>query len=261
MLHRFTGAFVRRVIDRGHTRVPEHAHDWPMVSIFVIGSYLNETEIGEKFIAGPSAVFYRAGAAHRNTISADGFEQIEIEFDPAWLGRSFLPALPVQRWIGGDTRAVRQSLLHTCGPNGSDLPLRDALRRFLGTAQEPACEPPDWIGTVVRRLKNDTTLRVKDLAQGLDRHPSWIGSSYRRATGEGLQETAARFRVERAASLLRESEQSCARVAFEAGFCDQSHMNRTFQRVLGRSPTEVREDRLSFRRVVQSSRAQSRPGS
>ncbi len=249
MLHRFTGAFVKRVIDRSHTRVPEHAHDWPLVSINVIGSYRNETEIGDRVIAGPSAVFYQAGAAHRNTIAADGFEQIEIEFDPAWLGRSFLPAMPVKRWIGGDTRAVRQSLLRACGPEGSELQLREKLRRFLECVHvEPAGELPGWVGTVVGRLRNDTTLRVRDLARGVDRHPSWIGAAYRRATGEGLQETAARFRVERAANLLRETEQPCARVAFEAGFCDQSHMNRTFQRVLGRSPTEVREDRLSFRR-------------
>jgi hypothetical protein len=35
------------------------------VSVFVMGSYLNETDIGQRFIAGPSVVFYRAGAAHR----------------------------------------------------------------------------------------------------------------------------------------------------------------------------------------------------
>jgi AraC-like DNA-binding protein len=219
-----------------------------VVSLYVIGSYLNETEIGEQFIAGPSTVFYRPGAAHRNTIAADGFEQIEIEFDPAWLGRSFLPAIPVKRWVGGHTRAVRQCLLDACGPEATELHLHAALRRFLATAEaEPAGEPPGWIGTVVRRLRNDTTLRVRELAQGVDRHPSWIGSAYRRATGEGLQETAARLRVERAAHLLRETEQPFTRVACEAGFCDQSHMNRTFRRLLGRSPTDVREDRLSFR--------------
>lgn len=249
-LHRFTGAFVTRVIDRSHTRVPEHAHDWPVVSVYVIGSYLNETEIGEKFIAAPSVVFYRSGAAHRNTVAADGFEQIEIEFDPAWLGRSFLPAMPVKRWLGGDTSAVRRALLHACGPNGSERPLRAALRQFLGNVHmEPAAEAPHWVGTLVQRLRDDPALRVKDLARDVDRHPSWIGSAYRRATGEGLQETAARFRVERAANLLRETELPCVRVAADAGFCDQSHMNRTVRRVLGRSPTEVREDRLSFRQI------------
>jgi AraC family transcriptional regulator len=250
MLHRYPGAFVTRVIDRGHTRVPEHAHDWPVVSIYVIGSYLNATEIGEQFICGPSVVFYRPGAAHRNTIAADGFEQIEIEFDPAWVGRSFLPTIPVKRWTGGNSRAVRASLLGACRPTGSELQLRSALRRLLGTVQaEPTGEPPSWLGTVVQRLKSDTTLRVRELAHSVGRHPTWIGSAYRRATGEGLQETAARFRIERAAHLLRETEQPCARVAADAGFCDQSHMNRTFRRVLGRSPADVREDRLRFRQI------------
>jgi AraC-like DNA-binding protein len=249
-LHHFTGAFVSRVIDRSHTRVPEHAHDWPVVSIYVIGSYLNETEIGEQFIAAPSVVLYRSGAAHRNTVATDGFEQIEIEFDPAWLGRSFLPATPVKRWLGGDSSTGRRALLDACGPNGSEVRLRAALRRFLGSVHpEPAAKPPDWVGTVVHRLRTDTTLRVQDLARGVDRHPSWIGSAYRRSTGEGLQETAARFRVERAANLLRETELPCARVASEAGFCDQSHMNRTVRRLLGRSPTEVRKDRLIFRQI------------
>jgi hypothetical protein len=40
--------------------VPEHAHDWPVLSLFVIGGYSNRTEIGETFIAAPSAILYRA---------------------------------------------------------------------------------------------------------------------------------------------------------------------------------------------------------
>jgi AraC family transcriptional regulator len=237
------GARVRRVIDRSRTCVPEHAHDWPVLSIFVIGSYLNETEIGEQFIAGPSAVFYRPGAAHRNTVAADGFEQIEIEFDPTWLGRSFLPTAPVKRWIGGVSRAVAQALL----PTASERRLRATLRRFLVTGDADSTPEPAWVSTITRRLQEDPALSVKDLARGVNRHPSWVGSAYRRATGEGLLATAARFRVERAARLLRETDHPCAFIALDAGFCDQSHMNRTFLRVLGRSPTVVRDDRLRFR--------------
>jgi AraC family transcriptional regulator len=241
----FAGACVRPVIDRSHTRVPEHAHDWPVLSIFVIGSYFNETEIGERFIAGPSAVFYRPGAAHRNTVAADGFEQIEIEFDPTWIGRAFLPIMPVKRWTGGETRTVAQALLSTT----SERRLRATLRQFLASGDAESTPKPAWVRAITHRLKQDSALSVKELARGVDRHPSWLGSAYRRATGEGLLETAARFRVERAARLLRETEYSCAFIALDAGFCDQSHMNRTFLRVLGRSPTAVREDRLRFRQL------------
>jgi AraC family transcriptional regulator len=250
MLRSFSGASVRRVIDRSQVQVPEHAHDWPVLSLFVIGSYLNETELGEKFISGPSAVFYRAGAAHRNTIAAVGFEQIEIEFDPTWLGLRLLPTVPVMRWIGGQTGAEARYLVHTCEGESSEIRLRVALQRFLQNANlQPKHESAGWVGTITRRLKDNTTLKVNALARELGRHPSWVGSAYKRATGEGLQETAARFRVERATCLLRETDQPYASIAYEAGFCDQSHMNRTFRRVLGRSPASVRQDRRGFRSI------------
>jgi AraC-like DNA-binding protein len=227
--------------------VPEHAHDWPVLSLFVIGSYLNETEIGKKFISGPSAVFYRAGAAHRNTIAALGFEQIEIEFDPTWLGRRLLPTVPVTLWIGGRIGTEERQLAKACEVEACESRLRAALQRFLQAAKRQATrEPAAWVGTITQRLREDTTLRIGELASEVRRHPSWVGSAYRHATGEGLQETAARFRVERATRLLRETGQPYAAIAFEAGFCDQSHMNRTFRRVLGRSPAAVREDQSGF---------------
>jgi AraC-like DNA-binding protein len=231
--------------------VPEHAHDWPVLSLFVIGSYLNETEVGERFICGPSAVFYRAGAAHRNTTAAVGFEQIEVEFDPVWLGCPLLPCEPVTRWIGGRVGREARYLAQACQAEACATHLRAALHRFLEVARcQPESEPQGWIGTMTRRLGEDTTLKITDLAREARRHPSWIGAAYRRATGEGLQETAARFRVERAARLLRESGQPYAAVAVDAGFCDQSHMNRTFGRVLGRSPSVVREERREFRQKL-----------
>jgi len=200
------------------------------------------------FIAGPSAVFYRAGAAHRNTTATVGFEQIEIEFDPAWFGRSFLPTVPVVLWIGGRVGREARLLARACEGGLVENRLRAALQRLLqGASQQPRREPASWIGTITRRLSEDTTLKISDLARESSRHPSWVGSAYRNATGEGLQETAARLRVERATRLLRETGQAYASIAFETGFCDQSHMNRTFRRVLGRSPAAVRDDRRGFR--------------
>jgi AraC family transcriptional regulator len=249
VLQNFSGASVRRVIDRSRACVPEHAHDWPVLSLFVLGSYWNETEVGKKFISGPSAVLYRGGAAHRNTTAAVGFEQIEVEFDPAWLGLP-LPDLPVTQWVGDRAGRDARYLAHACAAGASENRLRAALQRFLERAgRQPVREPAGWIGTITRRLAEDTTLKIRDLARQASRHPSWVGSAYKHATGEGLQEAAARFRVERATHLLRETVQPYASIALEAGFCDQSHMNRTFRRLLGRSPGAVREDRWSFRQA------------
>lgn len=248
VLRKFRGVAVRSVIDRSGAEVPEHAHDWPVLSLFVMGGYANRTERGETFVAGPSAVLYRAGAAHRNTIASNGFEQIEIEFDPAWLGRSLLPKSPVSQWSGGQAGAEARALANVCVRETAEERLRAAVRRFIELAQrEPGRVPPRWLARITRRLRENTALKVNDLARDAGLHPSWLGTAYRLATGEGLPETAARFRVERAACLLRESDLPGAFVAAEAGFCDQSHMHRTFKRMFGRSPAAVRDDRRHFR--------------
>jgi hypothetical protein len=204
MLRKLSGASVRRVIDRSHARVLEHGHDWPVLSIFVLGRYSNQTELGEMPIAGPSAVFYRAGAAHRNIVAAVGFEQIEIEFDPAWIGCSRIPDVPVSRWLGGSTAAEARTLARLCGQEIEEEHLRSALQRFLQRASSQiAHNAPSWVDTATQRLHEDTTLRVGDLADEMRRHPSWLGTASRRATGEGLLETA-RFRIERSMLVARD---------------------------------------------------------
>ena len=248
MMHRFSGISVRRTIDRSHASVPEHAHDWPLLSLFVIGAYENRTDLGEEFFAGPSAVLYAAGAAHRNTAGSQGFEQIEIEFDPAWFRGYRLPAGPVSRWVGGRSGAAARALARACSQELTEERLRAALRRFFEAVQlESRTRRPAWLDDVTRRLREDPALSAPALARAAGLHPSWFGTAYRQAAGEGLMDTAARFRVERAAQLLRETGLPFASVAADAGFCDQSHMIRTFRRTLGRLPSAVRVDGAHFR--------------
>lgn len=250
ILKSFPGVSVSRVIDRANARVPEHAHDWPVVSLYVIGAYSNCTEVGESFISSPSAVFYRSRAAHRNQVSAAGFEQLEIEFDPAWLGHAWLPAVPVRRWLGGRAAAHARSLVQLCNGEVSEERLLAELRRFMGqSVREVDRAPAGWTRLIEQRLRTGAIVSVASLAKELGRHPSWLGTAYKLATGEGILNTAARLRVERAAHLLRETDLSCVQVAGEAGFCDQSHMNRTLLHVLGRPPSAVRRDRQEFRQV------------
>jgi AraC family transcriptional regulator len=250
-LQRFSGALVRRTLDRSGARVAEHAHDWRVLSLFVLGSYSNQTEIGERFIAGPSAILYSAGAAHRNTAGQDGFEQIEIEFDPAWLRSVSLPAGPVLHWLGGRTGAQARALARICTHDVSEESLLAALQQFFAAAaSDISGRRPAWLDSVARRLRDDPTRKVSELARGAGLHPSWLGTAYRQAAGEGLMDAAARFRVEQAAKLLRETGLPFADIAMEAGFCDQSHMIRTFHRILERPPSAVREDKEFFRQAA-----------
>lgn len=224
-----------------------HAHDWPVLSIFVLGSYENRTELGRRLLSGPSAILYRAGAVHENVVGPWGFEQIEIEFDPAWLG-DHPPAGPPVLLYEGPTIAARSGALVAAVVQGDEEVVRGAVRQFLrGAAAAAPPRRPPWMDLVDRRLRRDPTVRIHEIADETGLHPAWLGTAYRRTFGETLATASARLRVERAACRLRESDVPAAIVAAEAGFCDQSHMIRTFQRVLGRRPSDVREDRASIR--------------
>lgn len=236
------------MIDRGASVIPEHSHDWPVLSIFVIGAYRNTTELGPLDIHGPSAMLYGAGAAHQNDIGPTGFEQIEIEFDPAWLGAEALPAPGVSPWIGGLAAAAARGLGAICMTTPGEAQLQFAMRRFISEARgEARPSSPRWLDHVNLRLRHDQGLAVGDLAREVGRHPAWLGSAYARAVGETLPRTIARLRVERAVQLLRETDEPAAAVAASAGFFDQSHMIRSFRRVLGRLPSAVRRERIHFR--------------
>ncbi len=201
-------------------------------------------------------VFYSAGTSHRNVVGEVGFEQIEIEFDAAWLGSSALPREPVLTRVGGPCGVLAHSIAVQCGTQPSEPDtrpsepeLRMLIRRLLALAHSQAERPLSaWIDHVTSRLRADPGQRIAELAREVERSPAWIGPAYRSLIGEGLQQVAARGRIERAARLLRESDEPLSTIAMEAGFCDQSHMNRSFRRVLGRLPTAVREDRQFLRK-------------
>ena len=127
--------------------------------------------------------------------------------------------------------------------------MRHAARHLLLVAREESKQRTHaWIGKLDAALRADPCRRVNDLAHEVGLSPAWIGPAYRHHVGESLKDTSTRLRVECAARLLRESDRSLSRIAADSGFCDQSHMNRLFRRVLGRPPALVRQERLGFRR-------------
>ena len=244
-LRKLGGARASRITDGGHARTAEHAHPWPVLSIYVSGGFTNFSGRGEARVASPSAMLYAAGEAHANLMDGHGFEQIEIEFDPAWLGGGAAHRTsPVQIWTGGAVAPEARALARLWRrSDATEVELAQATRRFLDfAAHAPEVRRPAWLPAVLQRLRADTSAPAQDLARDLDLNPAWLAQAYRAAMGEGLRQTAARFRVEAASALLRSSDAPAAEVAVEAGFCDQSHMIRTFRHVLGRTPSQVRSE-------------------
>ena len=63
---------------------------------------------------------------------------------------------------------------------------------------------------------------------------------FRKQVGTSVVDFILRRRVARARQLLRQSERTCAEIAFECGFGSVQHFNRIFRRVENVTPTEWR---------------------
>lgn len=238
-LARSGAAVARLTVLEADRRLDEHVHDNPYLSLHVLGSYREQGDGGEAAIDGPAAAFHPAGSAHADAIGTRGLATIVIELDPAWARRALGPANPDRSryWIGGEMGRQASRLARAwLGRGGQDQRFA-ATWAFLRAAAHDSAEArsPAWVG----RLGSEP-VRTAAFAQALGVSPAWVARAYRESRGEGLRETWRRLRVEAAVRLLEAGDTPLAQVACEAGFCDQSHMNRAFQALLGRTPAAVR---------------------
>ena len=86
-------------------------------------------------------------------------------------------------------------------------------------------------------------LTLARLAEVVHVSASHLKTLFKRSTGVPVHEYVVQRRVERARLLLTRGDMPIAQVALEAGFAHQSHMARCMRRVLGVTPTGVREAR------------------
>lgn len=232
------------VLGAGH-RLGEHTHDHPYLSLHVLGSYSEAGDAGAVAIDGPAAAFHPAGSAHADTIGAKGLATVVIEFDAAWLSRALGPrGLDRSRyWVGGGLGRQASRLARTWLGAASPEARFAATEAFLMSAvrDTPPVATPAWMDDLQALADDpDETVATADLARTLGVTPAWLARAYRQSRGEGLAEAQRRARVEAAVRLLEQSVLPLAQIACEAGFCDQSHMNRAFNVVLGRTPATVR---------------------
>jgi len=238
-LRQISGAALSRIMHPPGQRIEPHRHDWPVLAIYRLGGYREEINGAADVFDGPSVVFHPSGAEHADEVGDVGLETVSLSFDPGWLDAETRAMLPDRSWSragGAAALAARRLAAAWLQPRASDAELRAATSHFFREALVASLpRRPNWVDQLEASL-------AAEEAKTAELHPAWLARAYRAWRGEGLAETARRRRVERAVTMLRSGAESLAAVAADAGFCDQSHMNRCFNAVLGRTPLEVRRE-------------------
>ena len=245
-LIRFSGARAVRIGDSGNSIIEPHSHDWPILSIYVLGEHEKLHDCGADRVSGPSATLHLPGASHANVVAEHGFEQVDIEFDPAWL-QFQLPksGAPISCWRGGEIGARAARLLEDwVGKRRNEADLCRLTAEFLSRAfASRQRSAPPWVAEAAARLRNSSPT-VTELARMARLSPAWLPQAYRAHYGEVMADTRQRGRVEQALTRIRNTDDRLCDVAVDVGFFDQSHMTRAFRRVLGRTPAAVRAEYL-----------------
>ncbi len=86
----------------------------------------------------------------------------------------------------------------------------------------------------------DDRLSLKKVAQAVKISPNYLSEKFKRVTGENFVAYITRRRVEKARELLRDPRVRISEVAFAVGFQSLSQFNRSFKKLLGCSPSEMR---------------------
>lgn len=108
--------------------------------------------------------------------------------------------------------------------------------------REQNSEPP--VITRAKQFINEhqtEELSLEQVAAAVHTSKFYFCKIFKKTTGINFTDYLSRVRTERAKNLLLNPNLRVSEIAYEVGFQSLTHFNRVFKRVLGRSPTDYRE--------------------
>ena len=120
-----------------------------------------------------------------------------------------------------------------------------AARRLGPIAGSPA---PSQIIRLLKIMDANITnpVRIKDIAAAAGLSRSRFSRAFLRDVGESPCGYLRRRRIELAQNLMLSTRKSLAEIALECGLSDQSHLTKSFRRVVGISPNAWRRSRRGW---------------
>jgi AraC family transcriptional regulator len=270
------GAF--QICERYHshrTTYPRHSHDRPSLFVVLSGHIAERARWGEgggaaetvDCISG-AAGFIPAGAEHQSEFGDAAVHSLNILLEDSWLSRSGAMERPPTEPIyatGPWVSAAGMRLRTACAQSDASRTVAveelvlELLEHSAGLAAPPRAtsapsttptsRPPNWLNDALEIIRSGDAasggaggVGLGLIAGAVGRSPAHICRAFRSLLGCSVSEFGRAVRIERAAVLLRTTNHSLSRIAFDTGFTDQAHFTRWFRRVMGASPAAYRAD-------------------
>ena len=226
-----------------------HAHEAAFVTVMLDGEYRETAALRSFSFERFTALYHPPGIEHQDFIGAPGVRLLLFEFQPALLEgvddkRSEFRSL---RDLSGSRAAWDLLALYRTAADIEPLDFESRALQLIGTIAPLARSAPrdvpsaqrarDYLHENFRR-----PVSMTELARAASVHPVYLGQTFHRHFGETVGDYVKRLRVRSAAEQLSVSDLPLAEIAFEHGFCDQSHFHRVFKRFAGVTPAQFRRE-------------------
>ena len=236
---------VREVAYKPGLLQPRHAHEETTITLVVAGS-LRETVGRTQEIARALSIVVKPGdTEHADQFGESGARTVQIGLTgrAAAALREWEPSARTWRWThAGPAVPAFLHLLAILRAHPHDDALLDrgvthVLSSLREVPDDSRREPPQWLRRVREEIDDvGSGMRVRDLATRAGVHPVYLARQFRRFYGSSVVSYLQRRRVMRAADLIASSLLPLSAVAFQTGFADQSHLNRSFRTGTGFTP-------------------------
>ena len=235
--------------ERGH--LPFHVHSRPYFCLIRGGTYTEGYDRKTRRCAPGMLVFHPAGESHSETFDESHVASFNVEIGPKWTRRmdefGIVLDQPVE-FERGEVVTLALRMLEELSANDSECGLSlealtwEILAAFGGARTVVENSQPQWLkdarDTFDSRL--DESVSLSRVAREVGVHPVYFAAAFRRFHGCSPGQYLRRKRFERARHLISNPDVSLAQVAIDAGFSDQSHLNRVFRRFTGMTPGQYR---------------------
>jgi AraC family transcriptional regulator len=223
---------------------PEYEPDLPYLAVLVEGKMSKSLHGGIDVETG-NGLTMPAGARHGARFGRDGARVVIVkvrdEGSPAARSLDRLVELRGLAWL-----AHRLSRELRASDAAAPLALEGLALELLAAATRQADgrtkSAPRWLASAedVLRARTGQCVRLSYLAAEVGVEPLRLARAFRAHRGVSVGEYGRRLRIEWAASEVTAGERPLAEIAVEAGFADQSHFTRLFQRYVGTTPARYR---------------------
>ena len=225
-----------------------HTDRFARISFPLRGRYREQVAAGATTVGPGDVTFKSRAVVHEDWFGDEGSTVASVELcDDGDETEDALVRLAGRMWmIRRDRAALRLVLDLLDAAVAGDLAGVDTTATDLLSAGSPAPQrrsaPPPWLVHLKEELELEglAATHVGARARAAGVHPVHASRLFRSCFGVTITAHALEHGVRRALVGMNDGRVPLSRVAADAGFYDQSHMNRVFRAVLGRSPGRVR---------------------